>query len=158
MYDEAIRIQRLHDLFCDLCIERWFKMLITIISIIIFVVGICFLIMGLKIFFDCLVFVGVVMSFIGMLGTLISVILICLVQPTKQTDYEQMLYKKEVLEYRVEHQEDNIVGNELLYQEIVEFNNQLRTNKRFANNIWINWFVNDLVATIEYVDYKKGGN
>ena len=133
-------------------------MLITIISIIVFAVGIGFLIWNSKIFSDCLMIIGVVMSFIGFSGTLISVILICIVQPTKQIDYEQILYKKEVLEYRVEHQEDNIVGNELLYQDIVEFNNQLRNTKRFANNIWTNWFANDLVATIEYVDYKKGGN
>ena len=130
-------------------------MLITIISIIVFAVGICFLIWNSKIFPDCLM---IIVSFIGFSGTLISVILICIVQPTKQIDYEQMLYKKEVLEYRVEHQEDNIVGNELLYQDIVEFNNQLRNTKRFANNIWTNWFANDLVATIEYVDYKKGEN
>lgn len=133
-------------------------MLITIISIIVFAVGIGFLIWGLTGGFDWLVCVWAPMLFVSVLGISVSVILICLVQPTKQIDYEKMLYKKEVLEYRVEHQEDNIVGNELLYQDIVEFNNQLRNEKRFANNIWTNWFANDLVATIEYVDYKKGEN
>lgn len=133
-------------------------MLITIISIIVFVVGIGFLVWASKSDFDWLEYVGVPISLVGMVGILVCVILIGLVQPTKQIDCEKMLYKKEVLEYRVEHQEDNIVGNELLYQDIIEFNNQLRNDKRLANNIWTNWFANDLVAAIEYVDYKKGGN
>lgn len=133
-------------------------MLITIISIIVFAVGIGFLVWCAKCDFDWLAYFGVPISLVGMVGIFVCVILICIVQPTKRIDYEKMLYKKEVLEYRVEHQEDDIVGNELLYQDIVEFNNQLRNEKRFANNIWTNWFANDLVATIEYVDYKKGEN
>ena len=135
-------------------------MLITIISIIILVIGICFLIICLKATFnhEFLSWVMTIMLGVGVVGTLLCVIAICIVQPTKRLNYEKMLYKKEVLEYRVEHQEDNIVGNELLYQDIIEFNNQLRNDKRLANNIWTNWFANDLVATIEYVDYKKGEN
>lgn len=73
---------------------------------------------------------------------------------TKQVDFEKVLYEKKTIEYRIEHQEDNIVGNELLYGDIVEFNNELRNTKYWANNPWTNWFNNDKVAQLGYIEYE----
>jgi hypothetical protein len=35
-----------------------------------------------------------------------------------------MLHKREMLEYIIEHMEENMTGNEMLYKDIVEFNNE----------------------------------
>lgn len=73
--------------------------------------------------------------------------------------YANTLYEREVLEIRLENYENNIVGNELLYSDIVKFNNNLRNIKRKANNKWLNTFVNEDIATIDYIDisdYLKG--
>ena len=83
---------------------------------------------------------------------IISLIVIMFVQIPAQKDYEAMLYEKEVLEYRLENQDNVLNGNELLYQDITEFNNDLRNCKYWADNLWLNWFFNQKIATIDYID------
>ena len=73
------------------------------------------------------------------------------VQVNKDIKYQNALYEKEMLEYRIDNMEDNIIGNEMLYNDIVEFNNDLREVKKWANNPWVNWFYNQDIATIDYV-------
>jgi hypothetical protein len=73
---------------------------------------------------------------------------------TKQVEFEKVLYEKKTIEYRIEHQEDNTVGNELLYEDIIEFNNNLRLTRYWANNPWTNWFNNDKVADLGYIEYE----
>ena len=66
--------------------------------------------------------------------------------------YQNTMYEKGMLEYRIEHMEENITGNEMLYNDIVEFNNNLRDVKKWANNPWTNWFNNAKVASIDYIE------
>ena len=67
-------------------------------------------------------------------------------------DYQNALYKREVIEYRLDHMEENIIGNEMLYNDIVEFNNMLRNQKKWANNPWTNWFNNEKIAALDYIE------
>lgn len=67
-------------------------------------------------------------------------------------DYQNALYKREVIEYRLDHMEENITGNEMLYNNIVEFNNMLRSQKKWANNPWTNWFNNEKIAELDYIE------
>lgn len=88
-------------------------------------------------------------------GGILAVIAICYsisIQIGKDIEYQNMLYKKEVIEYRIEQIDENVVGNELLYGDIVGFNNALRTTKKWANNPWTNLFWNDMVAEIDYIE------
>ena len=73
-------------------------------------------------------------------------------QIPKQKNYEEALYKKQVIEYRIENQHQNLVGNELLFDDIVEFNNDLRNHKRYCDSFWIGIFHNDKIATIDYIE------
>lgn len=84
--------------------------------------------------------------------TIFCLVAILKVQVTSQIDYEKTLYQREVLVYRLENIENDVVGNELLYNEIIEFNNDLRTTKYYANNLWTNWFFNQKIATIDYIE------
>lgn len=85
---------------------------------------------------------------------------------SKSIYYEQAVYAKEVLEYRLEQieQGNSVTGNELVYNDVVEFNNELRSVKKWANNPWISWFNNDLIAdNIDYIEIpnmitSSGGN
>lgn len=77
---------------------------------------------------------------------------------TKDRDYQIILKEKEMLEYRLEHKEDNVVGNEMLYNDILSFNQRIYISKRNQENYWINWYCNDKIATIEYIDYKNYDN
>lgn len=67
-------------------------------------------------------------------------------------DYQNALHKREVIEYRLDHMEENITGNEMLYNDIVEFNNMLRSQKKWANNPWTNWFNNEKIAALDYIE------
>ncbi len=73
-------------------------------------------------------------------------------QSNKEIEYHNAMYEKSVLEYRQEADSDG--DNDLLYSEIVEFNNNLRSTKYFANNFWTNCFNNDMIATIDYIELQ----
>lgn len=70
-------------------------------------------------------------------------------------DYQSTLYEKEVIEYRIDNMSDNIVGNEMLYNDVVEFNNELRRIKKWANNPWVNLFYNQKIASIDYIEIRR---
>jgi hypothetical protein len=72
-------------------------------------------------------------------------------QATKQQGYERVLYEKSVLEYRLKN-EINTVGNEMLYNDIVEFNKEIKSTKYWSKNFWTNWYNNDLVEDIDYIE------
>lgn len=91
---------------------------------------------------------------IGSIATIIcSAAMLCNAS-NMQIDYEKALYTKKTIEYRIEHQEDNIVGNELLYNDIIGFNNALRSTKYWASNPWTSWFNNDKIAQLDYIEYE----
>lgn len=93
-----------------------------------------------------------VATVIGWVVTVGSVCAILLNVSFMQHDYESKLYERDVLEYRIEHLSDNVVGNETLYNDVVEFNNHLRWVKRTAENPWTSWFSNYRVAELDYVE------
>lgn len=73
---------------------------------------------------------------------------------TKDVEYEKTVYEREVLEYRLDRKDETENGNEFLFSEITEFNNKLRAAKKWALNPWTNWFNNEKVATIDYIEIK----
>ena len=67
-------------------------------------------------------------------------------------DYQNASYEREVLEYRLDHREDEFPGNEMLYSDIINFNNKLRSQKKWVNNPWTNWFNNEKIAALDYIE------
>ena len=88
---------------------------------------------------------------IGGVVTIVSICVILLNIVFLQYEYESKLHEREMLEYRIEHLSEDTVGNEMLYNDIVEFNNSLRWAKHTANSPWISWFSNHKVAGLDYV-------
>ena len=131
-------------------------MIITLIGFVILFVGIgllvCYKMRKAKDF--PLDIIGGVILIVGFAIAFSCSLLIIKNNVIKEVDFEKVLYEKKTIEYRIEHQEDNIVGNELLYEDIVEFNNNLRLTKYWVNNPWTNWFNNDKVAQLDYIEYE----
>lgn len=104
---------------------------------------------------------SIIDSWYGILGTAVNFIslttLICVgipilcIQIPKVKNYEQKMYEKNVLEYRLENYNQNLIGNELIYNDIVEFNKSIRNAKRYSDNFWIGLFYNDKIAEIDYI-------
>lgn len=130
-------------------------MIITILGIILLIIGIKLLSMDIRNNYENVLFLcGVVAFGIGAIITFMCTVCIIGVQTGKEVNYQNALYEKEVLEYRIENMENDITGNEMLYNDIVEFNNELRNTKKWANNPWSSWFWNEDIATIDYVEYR----
>lgn len=91
----------------------------------------------------------------GAVITVCSIVFVLVNVTTYDIDYQNMLHEREMLEYRIDHMEDNITGNEMLYNDIVEFNNALRAEKKWANNPWANWFNNQDIASIDYIELSS---
>lgn len=92
----------------------------------------------------------------GVLIALGSVFTLCfgitglVVQLREETGYQNALYERSVLVYRMENEE--LSGNEMLYTQIMEFNNELRTTKRWSENEWVGMMYNEKIATIDYIE------
>lgn len=131
---------------------------ITITSIVLLITGIILLVVSENTHFDWsnawYGVLGLFMTVLSVFGVIISVVFSLVAQIPKQKDYETALYERQVIEYRLENKSENVVGNELLYQDIVDYNNGLRSHKRYSDNFWLNWFYNDKIATIEYIEIE----
>lgn len=129
-------------------------MIITLITIGIIIGAVVCWVVNDRVYFapDWIILLGVLLTAFGVFGSIIVGTFIIGTQINRDVKCQNTLYEKEVLEYRIEEADKNIVGNELLYGDIVEFNNDLRTIKKWANNPWTNWFFNEDIATIDYVE------
>ena len=133
-------------------------MIITLIGLGLLVVGIILAIIHDRVYFknynvkERIVDFGAAAIFIGAVTTLCAATFVIINVANYDVDYQNMLHTKEMLEYRIEHMEENITGNEMLYNDIVEFNNELRSTKKWALNPWTNWFNNQDVASIDYIE------
>lgn len=94
---------------------------------------------------------GAIFIIIGSCGLFISLLIISIVQIPKEINYEKCLNEKQILEYRLENQKENVFENSLLCNEIINFNNKLTTHKVCCSDLWINWFGNEKIADIEYI-------
>ena len=97
----------------------------------------------------------IILIVVGIISNIITLSLVFLNLGSKNIYYEQAVYEKEVLEYRLDQieQGNSVTGNELVYNDVVEFNNELRSTKKWANNPWTSWFNNDLIAdNIDYIE------
>lgn len=128
-------------------------MIITLITIGIIIAAVIFWIVENKVYEDWAFIVAMSLTMIGALALIFVSVGIISNKVNEDIDYQNALHEKEVIEYRIDNMEDNIVGNEMLYNDIVEFNNELRSVKKWANNPWTNWFNNQKIATIDYIEF-----
>lgn len=127
-------------------------MIIILISVgIIIGAAICFIIAN-KTYNDLFSNIGIMLSVISFFAMFFFVIPAIGTQVKGDIKYQNALHEKEMLEYRINNIDDNIVGNEMLYNDIVEFNNELRSIKKWANNPWTSWFYVEEIADIDYVE------
>ena len=137
-------------------------MIITLIFIGIFVAGIVLLIIGnnFKISYkaqDTITGIGIVCLVLGGVFGMITGGISIGTAINADLDYENTIYERDVLEYRLERLDENMTGNELLYNDIVEFNNGLRYTKKWADSPWYSWFFNQKIADIEYIELELEG-
>lgn len=131
-------------------------MIWTLIFIGILIIGIICIVVGnyLGYSFGGLLVGGVFTTVVSGFVLVVFIGMIIGVNATADMDYQSKLHEKDMLEYRIERMEENITGNEMLYNDIVEFNNDLRAVKKFANSPWTNWFNNQKIASMDYIELE----
>ena len=130
-------------------------MLIIFSLIALILIGVWLLVLYNRDHRDWCEIIGCCITVIGVVSLIVCSICIFCIHISSDLTCTNMLAKKEMLEYRLEKQ-SNIVGNELLYSEILEFNNDLRSIKKWANNPWTNWFNYQKIANnIDYIKFKR---
>lgn len=129
-------------------------MIFTLLAIFILIIGIAFLISCKGFGDDYLAIIGIVCVVIGTIFSLTFAFMVIETKTNSDVDYENKLAEKQMIEYRIEQGEE-IPGNELLYTQIVEFNNSLRTTKKWSANPWTSWFHNAKIAELDYIEIKE---
>lgn len=124
-------------------------MLITLFFVLLIILGVVLI---NKCYDD---FLGSIAFGAGIIGIILCLLIIAVVQIPKQAKYEKAVMRREMLEYRLEHKEDEQSGNELLYSDILQFNQNLYSAKKWSKNLWVNWFWNEKIAELDYIDYLE---
>ena len=127
-------------------------MIITLIAVALVVIGIVGIIIDFNTNKDFPAWICMPSFVVGIAALIVSLAIICKVQLNRDVDYQNKLYERTTLEYRIENEDAHTTGNELLYRDIVKFNNGLRMTKKWANNPWVNWFWNEDIAKIDYIE------
>ena len=132
-------------------------MIWTLIFIGILIIGIVCIVVGnyLGHSFEGLLMGGIFTTAISGFILVVFIGVVIGANATAEIEYQNKLHERDMLEYRIEHMEKNITGNEMLYNDIVEFNNDLRTTKRWANSPWTNWFNNQKIASMNYIELEN---
>lgn len=91
---------------------------------------------------------------IGVVGTVLCGLFLLINLMVMDVNYQNKLEEKSMLEYRIQKGEE-IAGNELLYSQVVDFNNDLRSTKILSKNPWVNCFNNWKIAEIDYIEIDK---
>ena len=101
--------------------------------------------------------ISCILGFVGMFATVLLVAAWLIQLCTANNEYEKTAYEREILVYRLENRGTEMTGNELLYSEIVDFNNELRRIKRGANNSFASMLYNKKIANgIDYIEIDTG--
>ena len=87
-----------------------------------------------------------------LIASIIPTIFLCIcgfsISYAENMKYESKMAEREMLVYRLENQSNDA----LLYGDIVEFNNWIRTNKLWAENIWTNIYNYQKCKSIEPIN------
>lgn len=74
---------------------------------------------------------------------------------TLDLKYQQKLNERNAIVYALNS--NYKPNNENLYLSVSNFNNSLIITKKFNKSLWTNWFVNDKIAELDYIDYEANG-
>ena len=132
-------------------------MILTILFLVLLIISIVILWLN-DWYNDVVTFVGIFLGILSFIAIVVILVLILTVQTHKDLNYEQFQYERTQL---IEQYEQ---GNQYAYDSIIEFDKQLLSIKKWANNPFTNWFYNQRIANevdfilYEDVDFEIGGD
>lgn len=131
-------------------------MLLMVIAGVVLVVSVVALVVAYKVpsMYDTTIMLASLITTIFSSFALLIMGTLAVIQAVEnEPEYQSLLMQRQSLEYRLS--QDDLKGNELLYQDINEFNMMLQEEKYWASNLWVNVFYNWKIAEIDYIDYTS---
>lgn len=130
-------------------------MIITIICAICLIAGIVLLCLDNNCWAnDIISLMGFILFIAGVIGLGICLIMIIVMHVNVDAHLQTLQNTRDMLVYRLEHINELPAGNEMLYSEITEFNNQLYRNIINSQNPWISWFYNSALNNIPLIPWQ----
>lgn len=132
-------------------------MLLTILGFVLLAIGILYII-----FFDSdgwIDLIGFFSLFFGAVLSIVCSIMIIDTQLYKNILYQNMLERKTAIEYRleqIENNDKNVMTNGGVYEDILEYNKEIRSAKKWAKNPWTSWFYIQEIADLDYIPLPNG--
>lgn len=132
-------------------------MLFFVLGLILSLIGIIFIIIDKKLNpWHDYEFIGALFIAFGLCIVIVLGAVALGINASEDTIYFEKIETYNMLNYRLEHQEDNIVGNEMLYSDIMDFNSWIYANRKWATNPWTNWFNYQSCLEIPIINYQRG--
>ena len=131
-------------------------MIITIICAICLIVDILLLCLndGCHWYNNMIDLIGFLLVVVGTVGLGICLTMIIVAHINVDVHLQVLQNTRDMLVYRLEHINELPAGNEMLYSEITEFNNQLYRNIINSQNPWISWFYNSAFNNIPLISWQ----
>lgn len=135
-------------------------MLIFIIFGIIFVIGLILFLKYRKDYWEHegKVGIGLLLMVVGGMAIFTCGVLCLCFVATADLDYANMVEKRDAIIYRLEQieNEENLLVNGGVYDDIVEYNNEVRKYKKYgSSNPWTNWFNPAPIDKLDYIKLPK---
>jgi hypothetical protein len=109
--------------------------------------------------YDTLETMGQVAMFVSGISILVCGLVCLAMLGTAETDYQNMVDKRDAIEYRLEQIEngENLLVNGGVYDDIIEYNAEVRKYKAYgSSNFWTNWFNPAPIDKLDYIEFKPG--
>lgn len=137
-------------------------MLIVLSLVVLIIIGI-FLVIKFSESYNIriLEFIGIMLVGFSSLLLVVSLIVILIVQGDKKIDYQKMLNRRVEIELKIdllETQNGKDIDLSLfsdVYEMITDYNDTVISHKIHSKSLWLNWFYNDLIGELEYIEQIK---
>lgn len=134
---------------------------VTLISAIIAIISIiCLIIYHNTSIGDWCEFIGLSGAIVGGAAAIILSVCAIIASSNANLCYMEMVEKKATIEYRlekIENDDTNILVNGGIYNDILEYNNEIRYYRKWGrNNFWIGWFNPAPIDELELIELDKG--
>lgn len=135
-------------------------MLFTILAVLVFVFGF-FCWWKYDDWFDDGWLFGAITSWvIGGVCVIVAIIAIITAAAQDGIVTENLIAQREAIEYRLEQCEEdtNVMINGGVYDDLVEYNAEVRRHRRWTYDLWVGWFYSDGPAELEYIELPNKGS
>ena len=97
---------------------------------------------------------------IGGVLTIVAIVSIIIAVAQNDIITENLIAKRDAIMYRLEQcdEDNNVMINGGVYEDLIEYNAEVRRHKRWTHDPWVGWFYSDGPAELEYIILPNKGS